>query len=131
MAPHSADVLTAIVTCNGADTIGDTLRACHAAARHFGVIQIIDNASSDATLQIVADLALPGVQISRLPKNIGVAAAYNLALARARRMGARWLFLLDQDTRCDTDCLALLLEVPEGVLLPSPEVLERLRGQQQ
>ncbi len=104
------DVLTVIVTFNGDSTIKDTLAGCHAAAGHRGPIAVIDNGSEDATVDIIEKMGLSGVSITRLPENIGVAAAYNLALDQARQMGARWLFILDQDSRCEKDCLDILME---------------------
>jgi rhamnosyltransferase len=103
------NVFTTIVTFNGAATIKKTLQACHRTAAQHGPIFILDNASKDDTLGIIHSMKLSRVWISRQTKNIGVAAAYNLALNEARRIGARWLFILDQDSQCDSNCLEILL----------------------
>ncbi len=116
------DVLTVIVTFNGGATIADTLRAAHVAAGRHGPIVVMDNASSDTTRDIVRELALTSVQIQPQSTNVGVAAAYNMALAQARRLGARWLFLLDQDSRCAVDCLEQLLAGAAALPHPSSTI---------
>lgn len=120
-----SDVLTVIVTFNGDRTIKDTLARCHSAVRHRGPIVVFDNASIDTTANTIEEMGLSGVHLIPLPENIGVAAAYNLALAQARRVRARWLFILDQDSLCGNDCLDILLEAAEpnssgiGALCPT------------
>ena len=57
-----------------------------------GAVVVVDNASPS-----LPELP-PAVQLIRLPRNLGVAAAQNAGLQAAQRLGARFALLLDQDS---------------------------------
>jgi rhamnosyltransferase len=101
------EVLILIVTFNGADTIGQTLDSfiCH---RGESVL-VIDNASSDNSIDVIQSLSLPNIEIIRMSSNRGVAAAFNLGLDKAIKKGKKWLWILDQDTVCGQGCLDQLI----------------------
>src|SRR5262249_17904785 len=88
-------------------------------------IIIVDNASTDGSLQRVADL-LGDVEVIRLPNNMGFARANNIGARAARRFDA--LSLLNPDAFPDPGCpdpggLDALLEAatnhPDVAVLPS------------
>ncbi len=106
-----SEVLILVVTYNGAETIRRTLAACRSGGRvETTPVLVVDNASVDDTVSIIRSLGLEGVETAIMPKNLGVAGAFNAGVRRAVESGAKWLFILDQDSVCDPDCLDILLQ---------------------
>lgn len=125
---HSQKVICAIVTFNGAKTISDTLNALLYQTRKPDAYLIIDNASDDQTLTIIRKMQISNLKIKSKNKNEGVAAAYNLALKEAIKNDYNWLWMFDQDSICQPDCLEKLLSeakiikaegLSPGILFPS------------
>jgi GT2 family glycosyltransferase len=87
-------VAVAIVNANSGD---DLLRALEALGRQTvppNRTIVVDNASTDGSAD-GAEKRFPGVEVARLDKNLGFAAANNLAARQAE--DARWLALLNPD----------------------------------
>lgn len=113
----SSDVLILVVTYNGADTVRRTIRSCRSGRRTTSTpVLVIDNASGDDTVEIVESLGLEGVETAVMPENLGVAGAFNVGIRRAAESGAKWLFILDQDSVCGDRCLDILVESAEDLL---------------
>lgn len=72
-------------------------------------IYVIDNASTDDSL-IVLDKAFPSVKVLRMDKNIGFAAAYNVAI---KQINADYFLILNSD-----------LETTPGFIEPIIELME-------
>jgi hypothetical protein len=91
----------------------DLLRNClESLARHpFAggqtVVQVVDNGSSDGTVEMVRR-DFPGVVLHALEKNVGFSAANNLAL---RKSSADFVLLLNPDTEVRAGALDRMLEV--------------------
>ncbi|NCC31088.1 MAG: glycosyltransferase [Chloroflexia bacterium] len=97
---------TIVVICyNSAAYIRRCLETILAATPRGTPIIVIDNASRDATLEIVRTVA-PNCQIFALQRNIGHSAACNLALHIAK---TTWVLLQDHDTYVAHDWFAPLL----------------------
>ena len=109
-------VLTAIVTFNGAETIKETLTALKDQQRPPDAFLIIDNASTDSTLAIVGEMGIISLEVFQQTKNEGVGVAYNIALNNARKKKFDWLWLFDQDSICQPDCLEKLLAEAEVIM---------------
>ncbi|MCP4689121.1 MAG: glycosyltransferase [Desulfobacterales bacterium] len=106
-----SDVLILVVTYNGADTIRRTLLACRSDLQiRTSPVLVIDNASGDDTVPIIESLDAGEIEVKKMPGNLGVAAAFNAGIQRAVQRGAKWLFILDQDSVCDARCLDILLQ---------------------
>ncbi len=73
------DTSIVIVTWNNASVIGDCLRSLASAVRDGATVVVVDNASTDATAEIVA--GVPGVRLVRNATNLGLAAANNVGIA--------------------------------------------------
>lgn len=77
---------------------------------------IVDDASADNTADVVAQFAAPNVQYLRQPTNLGVGAARNEVIKRAR---GPFIAFLDDDDRFDPDFLrhiyGPLRDAPESV----------------
>lgn len=82
----------------------------------------VDNGSREEELERVRAGA-PDVEILRHERNVGVPRGFNAGFARALRGGAEFLFMANNDTVMDPDCIARLAEAarrdPEaGVWVP-------------
>jgi rhamnosyltransferase len=102
-------VLCLVVTHNGGKTIAETINTITMQSRPPDKILLIDNASSDGTIQTIRALNIQNLEITTLNLNIGVAGAFNLGIDSGIKRGYKWLWIIDQDTMCSPDCLDLLL----------------------
>jgi GT2 family glycosyltransferase len=94
-------------------------------------LYLIDNASSDETLTLVADYRDSRVNIIRNRDNVGVAEGNNLGIRAALKDGCGFVLLLNNDTVFDSHLLSRLLEglrghdadmvVPKIVFFDEPE----------
>ena len=85
-------------------------------------IILLDNLSTDGSIDIVAQ-RYPDVQIIRLRENLGYAGNNNIGIQAALDQGAEWVFVLNDDTILDSNCLSLLVAAGErdktvGILGP-------------
>jgi rhamnosyltransferase len=104
-------ILILIVSYNGEKTICSVLESCLTDKRLSDITTlVIDNASTDKTIAAIQSVNLNPLEIMQMPSNVGVAIAYNLGLKKAKELGAKWLFLLDQDSVCLHCCLNHLVE---------------------
>lgn len=109
-------VMCLMVTHNGEQSIAGSIQSIQQAASWIHSLYVIDNASSDQTCEVLRTIDFPGLHIRVLPENQGVAAAFNLGLQAAMREGVRWLFVLDQDSRCLPGCLESLCSQAESLI---------------
>ncbi len=97
-----------IVTWNCRDLVLDCLASVYDQARELGAeIIVVDNASSDGTVQAIAE-RYPDVRLIANSTNRGFAAANNQAIKLAR---GEFIFLLNPDTIVPPGGLRELLEV--------------------
>ena len=111
----AVDVTVVIPSYNTRDLMEQALRTVMEAAVGMEIeIVVVDNASRDGSADMVEE-KFPQVELIRNEKNVGFAAANNVAFERAR---GRYVLLLNSDTvvRPDTlKCLAQFLdECPEA-----------------
>jgi rhamnosyltransferase len=84
-----------------------------ALAPQVGRLLIIDNGSSDETLQPIEDAAQNvGATVLRLGSNLGIAKALNTGLQVAYEQGFRWLATFDQDSHSS---VAMLEEMSDAL----------------
>lgn len=99
-----------IVLCyNGIDLTLDCLASLQ--AQHYPACEIlvIDNASQDGTAETVR-AAYPQIEVISTGENLGYAGGNNLGMQFALRRGADALFLLNNDTWLEPDCVSALVE---------------------
>jgi rhamnosyltransferase len=114
--PIIKDVLSLVVTCQGKRTIQELIESCLFEAGHLvSRILVIDNNSSDKTVEKLQCYRNGLLSVFEMSSNVGVAAAYNLGLERARHLGVHWLFILDQDSVCRKGLLAQLLKTSSSL----------------
>lgn len=108
-----------VVTHHSAAVIGDCLAGIGPSAE----IVVVDNASDDATLDIVRD-RVPQANIRSNPTGVGYGAGANQGLAQATR---EFALLTNPDAIVDTEALTRLIEAadtyPDAALL-SPRILD-------
>lgn len=93
-----------------AEVLDRLLRAIrHQVAR----VVVVDNGSSRGIDEIVGQALFsdPGCELVRLPANLGIAAAQNIGIERARKAGAAFVMLSDQDSEPAPDMISRLFEV--------------------
>jgi len=99
-------VAVIIVNFNSGTLLGECLRHLQAQSRIPERIIVVDNASEDGAIEPLL-LVYPEVEWIRLERNVGFAAANNLAARQA--VGVEWLALLNPDAFPEPDWLECLL----------------------
>jgi rhamnosyltransferase len=113
---NPSDVLTLMVTHQGADSIRHTLQAWADGSRQSGLpLLVIDNASTDETVPVVESVGPANLELLKMPRNVGVSRAFNVGMERALERGLEWLFILDQDSLCAPGCLDLLRKTADDL----------------
>jgi GT2 family glycosyltransferase len=74
---------------------------------------VLDNNSTDGSVEAIR-AQFPAAQIIRLADNRGYAGNNNVGIEAALAQGADWIFVLNEDTILDPDCLLGLVEVGES-----------------
>lgn len=100
------DVTFVIAAYNSADTIGRSIESALAQRDVLTEVVVVDDASSDATRDIVGGIADPRVRLIALPQNRGPGSARNVGLEAA---SGRWIAILDSDDTVEPDRLARLI----------------------
>lgn len=104
-------VLAHIHTFNDADIIDGTVDAVRRQTRPPDAILIVDNASTDGTL----DREFPEqVRIFRNAANAGTSGAVRTGFEQALENGFDWIWILDADSVPEPDALARMLDLYDG-----------------
>ena len=74
---------------------------------------VLDNHSTDGSVTAIRE-TYPDVQIIELEENLGYAGNNNVGIEVAMEQGADWVFVLNEDTILERECLAELIEVGES-----------------
>jgi GT2 family glycosyltransferase len=88
-------VFTIVVTYNGMSWIRNCLESLVLSQAPSAII-VVDNNSVDPTVDFIST-NYPGINLIRLQKNIGFGQANNIGIEYARKKGAEYFFLLNQD----------------------------------
>ena len=107
-ADDAPSVCAVVVTYNRVDLLVRCLDHLERQSRPPDEILVVDNASTDGTAEMLA--GRDSITVMRLPENVGGAGGFERGLERAHADGHDWLWLLDDDTLAEEDCLATLLE---------------------
>jgi rhamnopyranosyl-N-acetylglucosaminyl-diphospho-decaprenol beta-1,3/1,4-galactofuranosyltransferase len=115
----SERVCAVVVTFNRQQLLRECLAALSAQTRAVDEILVVNNASTDGTLEMLA-AEFPRVSIVNLPENGGGAGGFYEGVKAAYERGFEWLWLMDDDGRAAPDCLEKLCEQrrPRSVLVP-------------
>ena len=105
---ETPSITAVIVSYNTRDMTLECLRALAEAARPLCLeTWVVDNASTDGSVEAIERAALPGVQVIANLKNVGFGAANNQAMWRAR---GEFILLLNSDAFLDVGALGVLLD---------------------
>jgi succinoglycan biosynthesis protein ExoO len=118
---NSIDVSYVIPAYNAAEHIGDAVRSGLAQSDVHVEVIVVDDASSDETVDVIARMGResvgrsisgePSVKLIRLPKNGGPSHARNAGIKAAR---GRWIGILDADDALEPDRTRHLLGLAEA-----------------
>ncbi len=115
-------VTIVIVVWNGIEDTLECLKSLSADRYPNKEILVVDNGSTDGTAERIREEGLQ-VCVVRCPLNLGFTGGNNVGLGEAQRRGAKYAFLLNNDTTLEPDALALLVDAAEsrsGAALLSP-----------
>lgn len=110
-----------VVTFNGEKWINRCLGSL-LSSTFIPYVIVIDNASSDATAELIS--AFPGVELIQSASNLGFGSANNIGLNRAIAIGAEYAMLLNQDAYVEADAIEKLIgtssKLPSDIGLITP-----------
>lgn len=119
--PPAESVAVVVVTYNRAELLVGMLRGLAAQEHRPDAIVVVDNASTDATADVLAgagaDLqGLAPLTVVRSEENLGGAGGFHLGLRTAHALGHDRFWLMDDDVVPAPDCLAVMMAVDEDCL---------------
>jgi len=100
-------VCALVLTCNRPDMLETCLEHLRDQSRAPDGVLVVDNGSTQETADVLAGHA--GVDVLRLPTNIGGAGGYARGLRAGLERGYDWIWLLDDDAFPEPECLEALL----------------------
>lgn len=109
----SPQIHIVIVTWNGKHLIERLVESLEKSDRPCERIVVVDNASSDGTVEMLAD-RFPRIEVIRMEKNIGYSAGINVGLKRVKEKGAQYVWVFNNDVVVKPDCLAKLVDTIES-----------------
>ena len=111
----SSQTITAIiVTYNRKKLLERCLSAISAQTRRPDVVLVIDNASTDGTLECLHEwlpLHLPQATLIALDQNTGGAGGFTAGMKHAVDSGSKWIWMMDDDAEPHPDALEQLMRV--------------------
>jgi GT2 family glycosyltransferase len=105
----SDKICAVVVTFNRKELLVGCLRALQGQTRSLDAILVVDNASTDGTLELLKS-EFPDVEVLSLTKNEGGAGGFYAGMKRAFERGFEWIWIMDDDGTPAPDCLERLLE---------------------
>ena len=106
-------VITIILNTNRRDDTLACLASLAQSTYQNNQIIVLDNASGDGSVAAIR-AAFPAVQIIELSENLGYAGNNNVGIAAAIAQAADWVFVLNEDTILDADCIQELVRFGES-----------------
>ncbi len=101
-----------VLNWNGRDDTLSCLKSLQSTNYDNYKIVVADNGSEDDSVKAVRE-NFPDVDIIEIGKNLGFAGGNNIGIKYAMEKGADYVFLINNDTTVDPDCLKELVEAAE------------------
>lgn len=123
------EVSVVIVTYNRKKMLERTLLALLAQTYPIKKIILVDNASTDGTMQFLAEKGFLGMeQITYKPlvENLGGAGGFQIGIEMASDFDSEWIWLMDDDGYPEHDCLEKLLPYKDQYDFYGPLVIDDL-----
>ncbi|HWE82558.1 MAG TPA: glycosyltransferase family 2 protein [Gaiellaceae bacterium] len=105
-------VAVVILTWNGRDDTLACLRSLSAVTEPELVPIVVDNGSTDGTVEAVRD-AFPGIELIETGANLGFAGGNNAGIRRALELGASHVLVLNNDVEVDPRFVSALMDEAE------------------
>ncbi len=110
---HSPKVSVVILNWNGKDDLVACLRSVFSLSyKNFDVV-VVDNASRDGSIE-AAKSAFSRAHFILNTENVGFASGMNIGIRFALSQGAEYVWILNNDTKCDRRSLSELVSVAES-----------------
>jgi len=109
LSPTAAPVGIVILNWNGHDVLQDCLRSIFAMRYPCFQVIVVDNGSTDGTTKML-ERDYPSVLRIENTVNLGFAAGNNQGIRVALERGNEYVFVLNNDTILDPDCLTRLVQ---------------------
>jgi GT2 family glycosyltransferase len=103
-------VIAVVLTYNRRDLLKRCLHAIQQQTRPCDEIFVINNASTDDTLEILESVEFHGIRIYSLKKNLGAAGGFHTGFRMAYENGADQVWMMDDDVIPEPSSLQALLE---------------------
>ena len=107
-------IAAVIVTYNRLSLLKECLSAVKRQSMPVSSLVVIDNASTDGTVDFLQSIQEPLLTVKFFEKNIGGAGGFAEGMAIATRQGADAVWIMDDDTIPDVDALKNLVEAFEA-----------------
>lgn len=119
---NSIPIYIIIVTYNGAKWLEKCISSALASDIPVKLV-IIDNGSSDSTLNIIHQFPQENIHLIVANSNLGFGRANNLGIEYAIEKGAKYVYLLNQDAYLEPDTISILVRASTkyrnyGILSP-------------
>ena len=101
-------VVTIILNTNRCEDTLACLKSLEQTTYKNHKVLVLDNYSTDGSIDAIGE-NFPHVQIVPLQDNFGYAGNNNVGIEMALKQGADWVFILNEDTIVDSDCISLLV----------------------
>jgi hypothetical protein len=104
-----AQIGIVIVHCGGEAILEQCIRTLEEQTLQGFRVVVVDNGSEDGSVERVVGRH-PDVAVIRLEKNLGWSGGNNQGIRALLDAGAEWIWLLNNDTLVDSDCLNRMME---------------------
>lgn len=106
-------VVSVILNTNRRDDTLECLESLFRSRYTNHQVVVLDNQSTDGSAAAIGE-KYPQARVVALQENLGYAGNNNVGIQIALDMGADWVFVLNEDTLLDPECLPCLLEAGES-----------------
>jgi rhamnopyranosyl-N-acetylglucosaminyl-diphospho-decaprenol beta-1,3/1,4-galactofuranosyltransferase len=109
-----ARVAATVLTRNRKELLRQSVAALAEQSRPVDEVIVVDNESTDGTVDMLAE-EFPHVTVVALPENKGATGGFYEAIAAAKRTGADWYWLMDDDSIARPTALEELLAAVDRI----------------
>jgi hypothetical protein len=106
-------VFIVILNWNGWEDTADCVESCRKLTWPNFRVLIVDNGSTDGSEAILGE-RFPDIELLQTGSNLGFAGGNNVGIRRALKEGADFVWLLNNDTVVDPQCLTRMVEAAEN-----------------
>ncbi|MEG6612848.1 glycosyltransferase [Pseudoclostridium thermosuccinogenes] len=92
---HKSEICAIVITYNAKKFIAKTI---YYLLKNIDNIVVVDNNSTDGTIEVIKNMQSPNVHLILNKKNYGIAKALNQGVEYASKRGFEWVLTMDQDS---------------------------------